>query len=187
MSPALLLVDAQMEPVIWRDRGYGWAAPGADAAIARLLAGFRARGLPVIHVHHAEADPASSMHPGAAGFAPQPGAEPRPGEPVFVKSRSSAFSVPGLATHLAAAGIGALVVAGGEGPLCISSTVRSAHDAGLQVTLAADAVITLPAFGADGAAIPADQVQAVELAALANFARLETVEAILSALPPVTA
>lgn len=187
MSLALLLVDAQMEPVIWRDRGFAWANPGADAAIAALLDGFRARGLPVIHVHHAEADPASSMHPGAAGHAPQPGAAPKPGEPVFQKSLSSAFSVPALAAHLKAQGIDRLVIAGGEGPLCISSTVRSAHDAGLQVMLAADAVITLPAFGPGETQIPAAQVQAVELAALANFARLAPVATILDELGGVTA
>lgn len=187
MSLALLLVDAQMEPVIWRDRGFAWANPAADVAIADLVQGFRARGLPVIHVHHAEADPASSMHPGAPGHAPQPGALPKPGEAVFQKSLSSAFSVPDLAAHVKAQGIDRLVIAGGEGPLCISSTVRSAHDAGLQVTLATDAVITLPVFGPGDQQIPAAQVQAVELAALANFARLTPVAVILAELGGVVA
>ena len=65
--------------------------------------------------------------------------------------------------------------------------MRSAHDAGLQVTLAADAVITLPAFGPDDQQIPAAQVQAVELAALASFARLTPVAAILAELGGVVA
>lgn len=180
MATALLLIDAQMEPVLWRDRGFAWAEPEADLAIARLLAGFRARGLPVVHVHHAEEDPAAAMHPGAPGHAPQPGARPRPGEAVFRKTRSSAFSVPGLVEHLAAAGITRLVIAGGEGPLCISSSLRSAHDAGFAVVLASDAVITLPAPLPGGDMIPAAQVQAVEMAALSNFAQLAGVDAVLA-------
>ncbi len=42
------------------------ANPHAEAHVAALAALFRVRGLPVVHVHHDDADPASPFRPGAA-------------------------------------------------------------------------------------------------------------------------
>ena len=59
------MIDAQQALIAERDAapGYPWANPDAPARISDLLAGFRARGLPVIHIHHHGRDPRDNFHP----------------------------------------------------------------------------------------------------------------------------
>ncbi len=52
MTRALIVVDVQGQMAVARDPGQPWANPGAESAIAALIARFRAKGLPVIHVPH---------------------------------------------------------------------------------------------------------------------------------------
>ena len=54
MTTALLVIDMQMEMAHRTEAGRDRANPQAEAHVADLLTLFRARSLPVIHVHHSE-------------------------------------------------------------------------------------------------------------------------------------
>ncbi len=152
---ALLIIDMQMTMQHRIEAGRPHVNAGAPAAIDSLATAFRDAGRPVIHVRHAEADPASPMHPEAPGHAPMACARDRPGEAVFVKTSSSAFASTALETHLRERGISHLVVVGAVAGFCVNSTVRAASDLGFAVTVVTDAVIgfDLPSAGLDAQVI----------------------------------
>lgn len=171
MTTALLVIDMQMEMAHRTEAGRDRANPDAERHIADLLSLFRARGLPVIHVHHDQ--PGTQVAFGQPGAEVMPCAAPHPGDTVLVKSRSSAFSGTGLDRHLNTNGIERLVLVGAVAGFCITSTTRAASDLGHAVILPGDALIGFDVQRADGSRIPAAQVLDVTLALLgADFARV---------------
>jgi nicotinamidase-related amidase len=180
---ALLLVDVQQgfdEPS-WGPRNN----PAAEANIARLLAGFRQRGRPVVHVRHDSVEPASTLRPDRPGNALKPEAAPRPGEPVFAKSVNSAFIGTGLESHLRTEGVTGLVVVGFTTNHCVSTTVRMAGNLGFDTTIVSDACVTFDSRDADGATIPAETMHRVGLAELhGEFAAVRTTDDVLGLLEP---
>lgn len=108
------MIDAQQAFVLRRDRGSAWANPDAEQAIAGLLAAFRQRGLPVIHVHHHGSDPADDFRLDLPSGQVMACARPEAGEAQVVKSGSSAFIGTDLAERLGALGNPPLVIAGGR-------------------------------------------------------------------------
>ncbi len=171
MSTALLVIDMQMEMTHRTERGRDRANPGAEARVADLLALFRARGLPVIHVHHDE--PGTRVARGQPGGEVMACARPLPGEAVLTKARSSAFAGTGLDAHLRAGGIDRLVLVGAVAGFCVTSSTRAASDLGYRVILPHDALIGFDVPRADGSRIPAAQVLDVTLALLgADFAQV---------------
>ena len=142
MSQALLLVDIQndyfpggaMELVGMED-----AAPNAS----RLLATFRERGRPVVHVQHL------SVRPGVTYFVPDtPGAEihssvaPTDDGVVFQKNFPNSFRQTGLKTYLDEQGIDDLVICGAMSHMCIDATARAAFDFGINCAVVEDACAT---------------------------------------------
>lgn len=103
---ALLIIDMQMAMAERIAAGRAAVNPEAGAAIARLAAACRAKGVAVVHVRHHEADPASPFHPDVASARPMPCDVALPGEAVFIKHTSSAFASTDLAAHLRDAGGG---------------------------------------------------------------------------------
>jgi len=162
MATALLVIDMQMAMTHRTEAGRDRANPQAEAHVAGLLALFRARRLPVIHVHHSE--PGRSVAAGDANAAVMPCALPVPGEAVPVKSASSAFTGTGLDAHLRASGIDRIVLVGAVAGFCITSTTRSASDLGYRVILPRDALIGFDVPRADGSRISAAEVLDVTLA-----------------------
>ena len=163
-SPALLLIDVQQgfdEPV-WGERNNR----EAERHIAGLLAGWRAAGLPVLHVQHLSTSADSPLRPDRPGNAFKPEAAPRPAEPVFRKSVNSAFIGTGLEDHLRTEGIGRLVVAGLTTDHCVSTTVRMAANLGFEVTVLDDATATFDRTGPDGTHYTAEQVHRLALVSL---------------------
>lgn len=163
-AAVLILIDHQREYVDGTLALVGM--PAAIEHCAELLARARAEGTPVIHV----------VHRGSVGglFDPQgpsgaiiDGLTPLANEVIVSKTLPSAFADTALASELTALGRKALIVAGFQTHLCVSTTVRAALDHGYRVTLVADACATrdLP-DPLGGAALSAGQLHRSTLAAL---------------------
>ncbi len=173
---AVLIIDMQ-EGMADRIRaGRPVATPDAPERIATLLADARGRGLPVIHVHHDDPDPASPFRKGEPAAVVMDCAAPMTGEVVLWKHHSSAFSGTGLDDHLRNLGVTELVVAGAVAVFCVTSTVRSASDLGYKVLLPQDALLGFDLAAHDGGRIDAATVLRVTLSILgADFATLTSV------------
>lgn len=171
-NAAVVLIDAQRE----YDSGR-LSLPGIDGGVAGagdLLAAARAANIPVVHVVQHGRSGAALFDPDRGFVQPIAGLEPAKGETVVIKALPNAFAGTGLQDRLAALGVTELIVAGFMTHMCVSSTVRAALDLGYACTVVADATATrdLPTATGSGV-VPADQVQAASLAALADrFARI---------------
>ncbi len=176
---ALLIIDMQEEMAARTRAGRDRANPDAEARIAGLLALFRARGLPIVHVHHHE--PGTPVALGQPGGEVMGCARPMPGEKIFHKSTSSAFSGTGLDAWLRREGIGRIVLVGAVAAFCVTSTTRMASDLGFQVVLPGDALVGFDIPAHDGGRIDAATVLRVTLSLLgADFAHLVTTDAVAS-------
>ncbi len=183
MTTALLVIDMQMGMAHRTATGRARANPAAEDNVAALLALFRVRGLPVVHVHHNDADPASDFFPGSAGHPPMPCAAPVPGESVLHKHASSAFAGTALDALLRRQRSDRIVVVGAVAAFCVTSTVRAASDLGFQVILPGDALIGFDLPAHDGGRIDAATVLRVTLSLLgADFAQLTTTDQVASLL-----
>jgi len=172
MHTALLLIDIQndyfpggaMELV-------GSAEAGQRAAT--LLAAFRRKQWPVVHVQHLSTRPGATFFlPDTPGVAIHDCVAPRPGETVVRKHFPNCFRETTLLEHLRGRQIGSLVIAGMMTHMCVDTSVRAAFDLGFGCQLAHDACATRAlTFG--GVAVAAADVQAAFLAALNGlFARV---------------
>jgi len=165
MTRALLIIDIQNDYF----PGGAMALHEPDAAAAKaaaLLAAFRGRKQPVIHMQHI------STRPGATFFIPNTrGAEihetvrPADGEKVFRKNYPNSFRETPLLEHLRRAGISQLVIAGMMTHMCVDTTTRAATDLGFACSLAHDACAT-KALAFNGIQASAEQVQVAYLAGL---------------------
>ncbi len=177
---ALLLIDIQKgmeDTAYWGKRNN----PEAEINAARLLTHFRTRNLPVFHVKHNSANPASPLAIGKAGNALSGLVRPVPGETLIEKSVNSAFIGTELLEMLEARSIGILCVAGLTTDHCVSTTVRMAANLGYLVYLASDATATFERTGLDGRIFDADQMHAMELASLqGEFAEVHSTEKLIS-------
>lgn len=168
MTTALLLIDLQQEVA---NRIAGGRVPwpgGAEDRVTELLALFRTKGWPVVHVHHDDADPAAPFRRDLPSGQAMACASPAPGEAVIFKSGSSAFAGTGLDAHLRRAGIDRLVICGAVTGFCVNSSVRAASDLGFSVLLAEDALFSFGIDTHDGqGGIGAEMVARSTLALLA--------------------
>lgn len=182
MPTALLIVDLQ------NDYFPGGALPlvGSDAAVteaARLLAGFRDRGLPVVHVQHLSTRPGATFFlPGTQGAEIHAAVRPVQGEPVVQKHFPNAFRDTSLQALLAERGVDALVICGAMSHMCIDATTRAAFDLGYRCSVAADACATRDLEHA-GHRVAAADVHAAFMAALAvPYARIAPAAELLGSL-----
>jgi nicotinamidase-related amidase len=163
-DPALILIDVQQgfEDGSWAPRNN----PEAEGRIAEALAGWRAAGLPVVHVRHSSPEPDGRFREGTPGFEFKAEAEPLPGERVITKSVNSGFIGTDLEERLRADGIDTVVVAGLTTDHCVSTTVRMAANLGFETWVLGDAMATHDRTGPDGAHIPASVMHETALASL---------------------
>ncbi|MBE9138569.1 cysteine hydrolase [Nodosilinea sp. LEGE 07088] len=162
--PGLLIVDVQKgldDPSLGRRNN-----PEAEANIALLLAAWRDRTWPIIHIRHCSVEPQSPLRPELPGNAYKDEVLPQPGEIEFTKTTNSAFIGTNLEGYLHEQGIGSLVVVGLTTDHCVSTTVRMAANLGFPVTLVADATATFERRGHDGTHYSADAMHDINLASL---------------------
>lgn len=168
---ALLLIDVQQgfEEPYWGEI----SNPEVFDNIARLLAAWRERGWPVIHVRHASTEPQSPLRPDHSGHAFHPKARPLSSETQFLKTVNSAFIGTGLEHHLRDQDIASLVVAGLTTDHCVSTSVRMAGNLGFDVTLVSDATATFGREGYDGEPYAGEDIHRFHLMSLAGeFCRI---------------
>ncbi|MGC3962930.1 MAG: isochorismatase family protein [Rhodocyclaceae bacterium] len=140
---ALVVIDLQKGIV-----ALPTAAPAADivACGARLAAAFRRRGLPVVLVNVAGGAPGRTEQARRSGELPPDWAvlvdelDPQPTDLLVTKRTWGAFTGTGLKDLLAERGVTQIVLAGISTSIGVESTARQAHEHGLNVTLAVDAM-----------------------------------------------
>ena len=175
---ALIVIDMQRDFI--EPGGFG-ATLGNDVGliapiiptVRRLIDGFRAAGLPVIHTMECHRPDLSDCPPakrlrgkpslrigdvgsmgrvliaGEPGTAIIPELAPLPGEIVIEKPGKGAFYATNLGGELERLGIAQLVFAGVTTEVCVQTTMREANDRGFECLLAEDATESyFPAFKA---------------------------------------
>ncbi len=165
MTNALLIIDIQND--YFPGGAMALHNPEAAAAnAAKLIAAFRQKGKPVIHVQHVAARPGATFFlPNTRGVEIHDSVRPLAGEAVFQKQFPNCFRETKLLEHLKGAGIDALTIAGMMTHMCVDTTTRAAADLGFACSLAHDATATRElAFG--GVKVSAEQVQVSYLAGL---------------------
>jgi len=178
MNRALILIDIQND---YFDGGANPLVGSAEAALraGELLARFRARRLPVVHIRHLSTRAGATFFiPGTHGAEIHESVAPAVGETVIEKHFPNSFRDTGLLDHLRAEGATDLTICGMMTHMCVDATVRAAKDLGFSVTLVGDACATRP-LEIDGRTVAAAEVQTAFLAALSYFyatvTRAETV------------
>jgi nicotinamidase-related amidase len=163
---ALLVVDVQKAFEEWDASGQRRNNPDAVDRIADLLADFRSKGAPVIHVRHASKKPDSAFRADRPGHQVIDAAREEPGETVIVKNVNSSFIGTDLEGQLRRRGIDNVVVVGATTNHCVETTARMAGNLGFGTMLVRDATWAYDRVGVDGEMYPAEQVHAMTLANL---------------------
>jgi nicotinamidase-related amidase len=138
----------------------------AENQITRLLAQWRSRNWPLIHIRHDSTEPRSHYRPGQSGNDFKPEALPLAGEPVIAKRTNSAFIGTDLESRLRNAGCTTLVVTGVSTNNSVEATVRMAGNLGFDTWLVEDACFTFGRTDWRGRTRTADEVHAMSLANL---------------------
>jgi nicotinamidase-related amidase len=179
--PTLLPIDVQraFDDPAWGPRNN----PGAEVAIARLLAAWRDLAAPLVHVRHVSRRPGSLFQAGTPAVEFKSEALPAPGEDVVEKSVNSAFIGTDLAHRLQARGCTALVLAGLTTDHCVSTTARMAANLGFSTIVVADATATFDRMAPDGEVLPAELMHRTALASLhGEFAEIASVDSMIASL-----
>jgi nicotinamidase-related amidase len=161
---AILVVDLQNE--YWPTGNL--PLQGIDAAAAnaaRVMAHGRAKGDLVVSIRH-EAPGAPIFVPGSEGAKINAAVLPQGDEPVVTKNHPNSFRDTGLKDLLDTHGVTEVIVVGAMSHMCVDATTRAANDFGYTTTTIHDACATRD-LEFDGVTIPAAQVHAALMAALA--------------------
>lgn len=128
---ALLIIDVQY--FYYPGGGYALVNPEAAGLNAqKLLAKFRERKMPVIHVrHNAKTNADIHVH-----------VKPLPGEKVISKDYANSFRDTDLLEYLKENGVKRLVLCGMQTHMCLEAATRNAADLGFDCTVVGDACAT---------------------------------------------
>jgi nicotinamidase-related amidase len=139
----------------------------AAANAAKVIGAARLKGDMVIHVRHEGRSPEASLFtPGSTGVEINPTVQPVAGEPVITKHYPNSFRETELKQMLDGKGVKEVVIVGAMSHMCIDATSRAAADLGYDTTIVHDACATRD-LAFDGVTVPAAQVHAANMAALA--------------------
>ena len=180
MKSALLIIDIQNDYFPGGKMELE-GSPEASLAAQRVLAHFREKELPLIHIQHISPRPGATFFvPGTQGVEIHENVKPLKGEIVLQKNYPNAFRETTLLEHLRRNEIDRLVVCGMMTHMCVDSTVRAAFDHEFQCLVLSDACATRSLFYG-GVKVSAQQVGAAFIAALGSmFAKIVLVDDFLS-------
>ncbi len=186
MTAALLVIDVQesfRHRPYWRDE----AEAPFRARLLELVAGCRARGVPVVHVLHEAPGSGGPFDPASGHVRERSWLPPGP-DALFRKRVHSALVDSGLREWLEARGVRRLVVSGIRTEQCCETTARHASDLGFEVTFVTEATLTFAMKHASGRVYDAAEIcERTELVLAGRFARVATVAGALAALDGATA
>jgi len=138
----------------------------AAAQARKVVDGFRARALPVIHVRHVPKSVAIvDGEPADPQYRIRPEVQPAAGEKVISKRFANSFRDTDLLDTLRQKGITRIVIVGMQTHMCVEAASRAATDLGFDVVVVHDACATRP-LEFEGRTVPADMVHAGALAAI---------------------
>lgn len=107
---------------------------------AKLLAHFRSKKQPVIHVQHIfNSEDAPFFTPNSSGVEIHSDVSPQDGEDLIVKAAVNSFKGTALDNLLIEKGIKNLVITGAMSQMCVDAITRHASDAGYNCTIIHDA------------------------------------------------
>lgn len=164
IPPALIIIDMQkgMASPKAGDRNN----PDAEQTIRQLLAAWRERQWPIVHVRHISREPDSPFWPGQPGAEFQDELTPLDSEHVVEKNVPDAFVHTGLERWLHARAIQNLVIVGVATNNSVESTARSAGNLGFATSVVADATFAFAKADYAGTIRTAGEVHAMSLANL---------------------
>ncbi|WPC30635.1 cysteine hydrolase [Pseudomonas moraviensis] len=160
-NAALIIIDQQkgiLHPRLGRRNN-----PQAEERMLELLALWRLRGRPVIHVQHLSRSPDSVFWPEQAGVEFQERFVPQVGEWLIQKQVPDAFCASGLEAQLREAGIGQLIIVGVATNNSVESTARTAGNLGFDTWVAEDACFTFDKADYFGTPRTAEEVHGMSL------------------------
>ena len=158
--------------------------PQAEARIATLLAHWRRAGWPLVHIRHVSRQANSVFAPGNSGVLFQPELAPLPGEAVFEKNVTDAFTHSGLERWLHVRGIRRVAIVGVASENSVEATARSASNLGFVTRVVADACYTFAKSDYAGRPRSAAEVHDMAMANLRDeYAEVLDSAALLAALP----
>ena len=183
MQKALLVIDVQMALAHDDAAGADRSCREAEDNISKLLADFRTKDVPIIHIHHHGTDPDDPFHPDAEGSKVQPIANPQAGEPIIVKTTSSGFVNTELLNTLTELRVEQTILCGATANHCVESTTRSSADLGFNPVYVSDAVWAYGVTGPDGQEHSGDQIHSTCLATLKDeIAEVQNTKVVLASL-----
>ena len=158
---ALVVIDVQMaiDDPVWGPRNN----PDAEERIATLLAFWRARSWPVIHVRHDSVNEDSPYRPDQPGNDFKALVAPHEGEQVVAKTTNSAFIGTRLEDILRELG-GKAVFVGVLTNNSLEATVRMAGNLGIETYVVSDACWSVDKTDGRGRTWLAEDVHALSLA-----------------------
>ena len=163
-NPALIIIDVQkgFQDPKWGKRNN----PQAEQNIARLLAAWRKKHLPIFHVKNDSTEPDSPLRLGSPGNAINEIVQPLKNEPVLIKTVNSCFIGTNLEKRLRKLQIESVVIVGLTTDHCVSTTVRMADNLGFKVWIVSDATATFNRTGFNGKNYSAEHMHQLALVQL---------------------
>ncbi|MFT5708093.1 MAG: nicotinamidase-related amidase [Oceanospirillaceae bacterium] len=152
----------------------------ASAQGAKILAQFREKNLPIIHVRHEfTTSDAPFFLPNSEGAHIHPSVAPADDEIIVLKHQINSFRETELNDILQKAGITKLIIIGAMSHMCIDAAARAATDLGYECHVAHDACATLD-LEFNNTLVPAQQVHYAFMAALsAGYCNVASTQEIL--------
>lgn len=168
MSKALIIIDIQND---YFENGAMELVGSLEASenAKKILADFRDKNLPVIHVQHLSVAPGSFFFlPETEGVKIHENVQPLDSEKLILKHYPNSFRNTELLEYLKSKNITELVFTGMMTHMCIDATVRAAKDFEFDCTVIGDACATRD-LEINGTTVKAADVQTSFLSALSFF------------------
>ena len=155
-NSALLVVDVQkgFDDAKWGKRNN----PAMEGNVARLIAHWRQRDMPVVFVRHDSVEADSPLRPEQPGNALKDVVSGEPSLLVTKSVNAAFFGEPDLHAWLQDHGVAAVVITGIQTNWCCETTARVAGNLGYDTYFVLDATHTFDMDGFDGTPVTADEL-----------------------------